>query len=378
MKIVADENMPNVEALFGGMADEIVRLPGRTMSRQDLMDADVLLVRSVTRVDRDLLDGTNVSFVGSATIGTDHVDQDYLNSRNIPFHHSPGCNADSVVDYVLAAVLAVKPADVAVAELSFGVVGCGNVGGRLALRLQAMGLDVVKNDPPLAAQQRGDFVALEEITRCDVICLHTPLTKGGSHPTWHLFDETIINALKPGTILINAGRGAVINESALLARMQLHKDLHLVLDVWETEPQVSPELLALTEISTPHIAGYSLDGKLRGSWMLYRALCEHLGLPYQPEQPSTLQLPEPIMLANEVDKENALTSCVSRVYDIHVDSDAMRKSMNEANIAVWAIEFDGLRKCYPIRREFSNLKVIGATSEILTWLAAAGFDCQSC
>ncbi|WP_428244346.1 4-phosphoerythronate dehydrogenase [Gynuella sp.] len=377
MKIVADENMPDVETLFGSMAEDIVRLPGRTMKNSDLSDADVLLVRSVTQVNAELLDGTDIFFVGSATIGTDHIDQAYLKSRNIAFHHSPGCNADSVVDYVLAAIMAVKPAAKRLDELRYGVVGCGNVGGRLARRLERMGLEVLKNDPPLADRQGEGFASLTDLSTCDVVCLHTPLTKSGQYPTYHLIDEAFINALKPGCVLVNAGRGPVIKESALLSRMQQANDLQLVLDVWETEPAVSPAMLPLTKISTPHIAGYSLDGKLRGTWMLYKALCEHLGKRYQAEQKSMLQLPKPIELGAGLTPEEALKQSIAQVYNIYQDSQAMRQALHEGNVSFWAEEFDQLRKDYPVRREFGSLVVSTRDPALAEWLTACGFDVKS-
>jgi erythronate-4-phosphate dehydrogenase len=216
MLIVADENIPLLDAFYARFG-EIRRVPGRSIDRATVEQADVLLVRSVTRVDRALLEGSKVRFVGTCTIGTDHLDLDYFQQAGITWSSAPGCNARGVVDYVLGSLLTL--ADIEGADLTqrtYGVVGAGEVGGRLVKVLQGLGWNVLVCDPPRQAAQGGDFVSLEHIIeQCDVISLHTPLTRSGAGSTWHLFDDRRLNQLKPGAWLINASRGPVVDNAAL-------------------------------------------------------------------------------------------------------------------------------------------------------------------
>lgn len=321
-KIVADENITYAQHFFAGMG-ELILLPGRAISRSDVQDADILLVRSVTSVNRELLEGTAVRFVGSCTIGTDHIDTQWLSDNSIHFAYAPGCNAQAVVEYVLAALRALE---VDLSTSKIGVVGCGNVGGRLLRYLKNAGVDVVGCDPFLL-NSKLPLVDFEKILECGVICLHTPLTKSGTHPTYHLFDESVINALQPSTVLLNAGRGAVVDNAALLQRIENSGDLSVVLDVWENEPAISDELLAHVAIGTPHIAGYSAEGKLRGTEMVYEALCNFLGCN---------QTAAPVVLGGDVIP-----------YAIFADDAALREQYPVDG----ALAFDRLRKHYKPRRE---------------------------
>ena len=234
-KIVVDENMPAVERLWGDSA-EIDRRPGRSLRREHLEGADALLVRSVTRVDRDLLDNTSVRFVGTATIGTDHLDIEWLEQQGVQWASAPGCNADAVVDYVLSALwqLAREDGWDPLAQ-TVGVVGAGNVGGRLVARLKALGMETRVCDPPRAQRENDDsFVDIDRLlSEVDVVCLHTPLTVEGAWPTRHLLDARRLARLKPGAVVINAGRGPVIDNGALLDIARQRPDLSLVMDVWE-------------------------------------------------------------------------------------------------------------------------------------------------
>ncbi len=264
MRILADENIPVVDAFFADQGS-IRRLPGRAIDRAALAEVDVLLVRSVTEVSRAALAGSPVRFVGTCTIGTDHLDLDYFAEAGIAWSSAPGCNARGVVDYVLGCLLAmaeVRGADLA--ERTYGVVGAGQVGGRLVEVLRGLGWKVLVCDPPRQAREPdGEFVSLERLlAEADVISLHTPLNRDGEHPTRHLLDEPRLAALRPGTWLVNASRGAVVDNQALRRLLEGGADLEVALDVWEGEPQADPELAARCLIATPHIAGYSLEGKL--------------------------------------------------------------------------------------------------------------------
>ncbi|HBX54890.1 MAG TPA: 4-phosphoerythronate dehydrogenase, partial [Pseudomonas sp.] len=236
MRIVADENIPLLDEFFAGFG-EICRLPGRAIDRAALSDAELLLVRSVTQVDRGLLDGSQVRFVGTCTIGTDHLDLDYLQHAGIGWASAPGCNARGVVDYVLGSLLLLaEEQGAALPARTYGVVGAGQVGGRLVEVLRGLGWSVRVCDPLRQAAEGGDFVSLEEvIAECDVISLHTPLERDGAHPSHHLFDAARLARLKPGAWLINASRGAVVDNAALREVLMRRADLRVVLDVWEGE-----------------------------------------------------------------------------------------------------------------------------------------------
>ena len=272
MLIVADENIPLLDAFFEGFG-EIRRVPGRSIDRATVEQADVLLVRSVTNVNRALLEGSKVRFVGTCTIGTDHLDLDYFQRAGITWSSAPGCNARGVVDYVLGSLLTLAEIEGAdLTQRTYGVVGAGEVGGRLVKVLRGLGWNVLVCDPPRQATEGGDYVSLEQIIeQCDVISLHTPLKKHGAQLTWHLFDKNRLNQLKPGTWLINASRGPVVDNAALRQVLLQREDLQAVLDVWEGEPEVDVALAELCVLATPHIAGYSLDGRQRGTAQIYQA-----------------------------------------------------------------------------------------------------------
>ena len=255
MLLVADENIPLLDEFFAGFG-EIRRYPGRSISAEQVRDADALLVRSVTRVDEALLAGSRVRFVGTCTIGTDHLDLAYFASAGIHWASAPGCNARGVVDYVLGSLLALaEQTGQRLDQLVYGVVGAGQVGSRLVRVLQGLGWQVRVCDPPRQAAEGGDFVELAQILgECDVISLHTPLTREGIHPTHHLIGAAQLQALKPGAWLINASRGAVVDNAALRAHLEADAELEVVLDVWEGEPQVDVELAALCASWPPRIS----------------------------------------------------------------------------------------------------------------------------
>ncbi|MEN2395865.1 4-phosphoerythronate dehydrogenase PdxB [Pseudomonas halotolerans] len=359
MLIVADENIPLLDAFFQGFGD-IRRVPGRGIDRGMVEQADVLLVRSVTQVNRALLEGSKVRFVGTCTIGTDHLDLDYFTQTGIRWASAPGCNARGVVDYVLGSLMTLAEIEGAnLKQRTFGVVGAGQVGGRLIEVLKGLGWTVKVCDPPRQAAEGGDYVSLEQIIeQCDVISLHTPLTRDGAQPTWHLFDEQRLRRLQPGTWLINAARGPVIDNTALREVLLEREDLQAVLDVWEHEPTVDADLADLCVIATPHIAGYSLDGRQRGTAQIYEALCAFL------EQPVAIRLgdllPRPwlagITLDAETDPDWALAMLCRGVYDPRRDDADFRRSL-VGTVSEQRSAFDALRKHYPPRREIDSLKV---------------------
>lgn len=374
MHILADENIPLVDEFFAGFG-KIRRMPGRSINRAALENVDVLLVRSVTRVDREMLEGSAVQFVGTCTIGTDHLDLDYFEQAGIEWASAPGCNARGVVDYVLGSLLVLSEVrGEALGRRRFGVVGAGEVGGRLLEVLRGLGWDVRVCDPPRQVREAGDFVSLDEIlAECDVISLHTPLTLGGDWPTFHLFDQARLSRLRPGTWLINASRGAVVDNAALRDLLLQRPDLEAVLDVWEGEPQVDVALAGLCRIATPHIAGYSLDGKLRGTAQIYAALCAARGV--EPAIELAQLMPGPALtelaFASSADPAEMLATLCRAVYDPRRDDADFRRSL-PGDEAQRRAGFDLLRKQYPPRREIDGLKVrIGGHNPALATIVEA-------
>lgn len=362
MHILADENIPLLEAFFGPHAT-LERLPGRVFDRAAVSRADALLVRSITRVDQALLADSPVGFVGTCTIGTDHLDLDHFARAGIHWSNAPGCNARGVVDWVLGALLAL--ADGAGADLArrtYGIVGAGQVGGRLAEVLRGLGWTVLVCDPPRQAREQGDFQALDElIARCDVLCLHTPLIRAGEHRTLHLFDAARLARLRPGTWLLNACRGEVIDNAALRARLAGGAELAVALDVWEGEPGIDAELARLCQVATPHIAGHSLEGKWRGTAMIYQAFCAWAGL--APRLTLAELLPpqqlERLVFGQETPAATAFKRACRAVYDPRDDDAALRATLGLPALAR-AQAFDALRKGYPMRREIPGLVLEGA------------------
>jgi len=355
-KIIIDENISFADRAFNHLG-VVETVPGRSISNQLLKDADILIVRSITRVDEHLLKGTNVKFVGTATIGTDHIDLDYLKRKKIAFADAKGCNAFSVAEYVVASLfyLSVK-FNFILKDKSIGIVGVGNIGSKVARFVEALGMEFLLNDPPLERiGVPGNFVSLNEILKCDIITLHTPLNPSGIDKTLHLINKDNLAALKENTILINTSRGAVVNNNDLLETIK-RKRIITVLDVWENEPEINSELLEKTDIATPHIAGYSYEGKANGTIMIYESLCKFLNA----DKKFDFQFPvitDPVIEINLSERfENNMNQLISKIYHIADDDKRMRKisGMSDKEIIK---EFDKQRKNYPVRREFNNYKI---------------------
>jgi len=360
MLIVADENIPFVREAFSAFG-EVRLVPGRTMDPATVRDADILLVRSVTPVVPALLEGSRVRFVGSATIGTDHVDLPYLERRGIRFASAPGSNANSVAEYVVAALLCVaERAGRRLAGASLGVIGVGNVGSRVVAKARALGMNVVMNDPPLQRKTgSADFRPLDEALACEFVTLHVPLERGGPDPTWHLVDATVLDRMRRDAVLLNTSRGAVVDNAALLRALETGRIATAVLDVWEGEPRISTSLLERVAIGTPHIAGYSLDGKVNGTVMLYRAVCEFLGVsPVWHPQESLPPPPRPVVSVGTDARsdEAVIRDVVASVYPIERDDAALRGIVG-VSLEQRGRYFDRLRREYPVRREFQNTVV---------------------
>lgn len=379
MKILADENIPYVREAFASLG-EVSAISGRAISPERTRDADMLLVRSITKVNAALLDGSAMRFVATATIGEDHIDKTYLASRNIAFSSAPGSNAGSVCQYVSAALLQLaQKLAMNLSRLKLGIVGAGNVGSRVDRAAHALGMTTVLNDPPLARQTgNARYRPLGEIFDCDIVTLHVPLTKEGPDATHHMADDAFFRRLKHGAILVNTSRGAVADGQAVLRALDGGRLRACVLDVWEGEPDIDAALLERVFIGTPHIAGYSFDGKVNGTRQIYEAACKFLGV--QPTWDAAPLLPEPECPRVIVDgaSPTAVHDAVGTVYDIMRDDAAMRRLLAVSPIERPAL-FDRLRKEYPRRREFFNTRatIDPPNPAIAATLAGLGFVVES-
>jgi len=361
MKIVADANIPFVKECFSSIG-EVTVIGGREITPGVVADADILLVRSITPVCEKLLAGSKVRFVATATIGLDHVDIDFLGRSNIGFASAPGSNANSAAEYVVAGLLDIGQRHAFdLEDRSIGIIGVGNVGGRVAKKCAAMGMDVYLNDPPLR-RQTGDakYLPLEKLFDCDFITFHTPLTFEGRDKTHHLADEKFFKSLKQRCVFVNASRGPVVDGGALKSAIRSGRLRAVVLDVWENEPNIETELLSMVDLGTPHVAGYSLDGKIAGMIMIYKAVCEY----FEVEPKFDLQdfLPEPAVPELKVDPnitndQDALLRAVRKIYRIDKDDTSLRRMLDKP-AEQRGEYFDSLRKNYPVRREFQNTSVV--------------------
>lgn len=356
MKIVIDENITYGKEAFENLG-EVTLLPGREITNALLVDKDALFVRSVTNVNKELLQNTNIKFVGTATIGTDHIDEDYLSENNIGFCFAPGCNSYAVTEYVFSAITYIaNKYKQNVESKSIGIVGYGNIGTKVAAVAEAIGMKVVLNDPPLQRKGHSEsFFSLEEALGCDIVTLHVPLNPEGIDKTHHLLNEKNISLVKEGAILINASRGPVINNEDLKRRLIKNKDLFVVLDVWENEPDYDKKLNKLVEIGTAHIAGYSFEGKVNGTTMVYDQFCDYKNLKslWTPDLPQVND--NVITIQKEQEKLEALVNIFDKTYLIKKDDLKMREAENlSREKKTNHTYFDSLRKNYRFRRELNN------------------------
>ena len=357
--IVAGESIPFVQDAFTTLGT-ITMVPGRSITSANLMHTNVLLVRSITRVNEALLQGTAVEFVGSASAGVDHIDASYLDSRNIGFASSPGSNANSVAEYIITALLNLAHRQqFTLPGKTIGIVGVGHIGKLVKHKAEALGMIPILNDPFLAQTGEITHHSLEDTLNCDVVTLHVPFTKEGPFPTHHLINKHTLAWLKPSTIFLNAARGEVVETQALLDAIHHKRIGPTVLDVWEHEPHINWDLFEAVTIGTPHIAGHSLDGKAAGTFMIYKALCRHLGV--EPTWAPSQSLPDPIvpsidLAPSGLTDQECLNTIATRVYDLEADHRRMKELLS-VPIEERAEMFDSLRKNYAIRREFHQTKV---------------------
>jgi len=360
MKIVADANIIHVQQLYQQYG-ELVLKSGRDISNVDLRDAQVLIVRSITPVNEALLAGSDIKLVLTATSGTDHLDLDYLRRSGIAVQDAAGSNANAVVEYCLAALAElIVTCRFSLKKKRVGIVGFGHVGSRLYKALTLLGMECVVCDPFVEKMRvqvsvvSPKFCSLEEALSCEIISLHTPLTRGGGHDTYHLINRESLKLIRPGTLLINASRGAVVDGSALYGRLRDQKDLLCVLDVWENEPNISQDLLSLVAIATPHIAGYSVEAKTSASEMNFSSFQAHFSFEnsanVNDNQEALITIASPSALTKSTSNELKLAYCLRAGFDLK-NVDAQLRACGKSN----AISFDSIRKAMTGRREFSRL-----------------------
>lgn len=390
MKILVDENIPLGFEAFEQFGHTIL-FAGRSLTQKDILEseADALIIRSITKVNAGLLDQTHVKFVGTATIGTDHVDQNYLLAKGIGFSSAPGCNSNSVGEYVVTALLRLQhEKNYSLEGKTLGIIGYGHVGKNLAIKAEALGLKLLINDPPLQmlTEKQGNGVQgngeqgnneqgnneqgngekrnreatysemSELFKKADIISLHVPLTKSGPYRTLGLVDQKFLQSFSKPIVLINTCRGEVIDESVLSAAKDAGQIQHLVLDVFNHEPNIDPIIAALADIITPHIAGYSHQGKLNGTTQIAAAFCKHFGFESS-WQPHFAPPPNPIIHYTDAD---FLYKAVTTAYAQNLDEEKLRSSLKNANPGQ---AFDLLRKQYPVRHEFTEYNIDGLSSE---------------
>ncbi len=373
MKIVCDNKIPFLRGVFEPWA-EVVYLPGSETTPGVVRDADAVVTRTRTRCDAALLAGSSVRVVASATIGYDHIDTAWCEAHGILWRNAPGCNSSSVKQYIAAVLCTLaRRHGLRLDALTLGVVGVGNVGSKVAEAAAALGMRVLLCDPPRARREgAAGFVDLDTlVARSDIVTLHVPLNREGEDATWHLFDAARLATLRPDQFLINSSRGPVVDNAALKAALRARALRGAVLDVWEGEPEPDRDLMDLLDIATPHIAGYSADGKATGTQMSVRTVAAVLGLPLADWRPADIPAPaQPLDFALDAtgkSRQEVLSEAILYTYDILADDRALRAHPER---------FEQLRGDYHVRREPAafTLRLQGGDPALAGPLAALGFQ----
>ena len=336
MKVIVDDKIPYIREALAQVADEVVYLPGASFTREAVADADALIVRTRTCCNRDLLAGSRVKFIATATIGFDHIDTTYCKEAGIQWTNCPGCNAGSVEQYVHSVLLLLKrEKGLSLKDATLGIVGVGHVGSRVARMAKELGMRVLLNDPPRADRGEEGFVGLDVLAKeCDVLTFHTPLYKEGIYRTYHLVNNELLFSLKRKPYLINSSRGEVVDTASLLAALSAGKVKDAIIDTWENEPEINKDLLKAAYLATPHIAGYSADGKANASRMSLEALCKffHIDASFEIAPPALpcMDIPD--------DEDEAFL----QRYNPTRDSEWLKNAPEK---------FEWFRGHYPLRRE---------------------------
>ncbi len=372
MKIVADDKIPFLSGVLEPYA-EVIYVPGKLISRELLKDADALLIRTRTKCTASLLKGTSVRFIGTATIGFDHIDTKHCDKHKITWTNSPGCNSSSVQQYITAALLKLaRDHHFNLKGMNIGIVGVGNVGAKVEKIARILEMNVLLNDPPRARQKdENTFVGLETVlAESDIVTVHVPLNVVGEDCTYQLFDEKSFRKMKKGAWFFNTSRGEVTETAALKRVLGSGKLRGAVIDVWENEPDIDLELMAKTFIATPHIAGYSTDGKANGTANIVNSLCEYFDFPlrnWYPENVPQPPAPEISIEGKGKNDEDIIREAVFQTYSIEDDDIKLRFS---------PFDFEKQRGNYPLRREFTSYRVNlnGGTKKVRKMLKGLGFN----
>lgn len=336
MKVIVDNKIPYIAGEIEKIADKVVYLPGDAFTKEEVKEADALVVRTRTHCNRDLLEGSQVKFIVTATIGFDHIDTEYCHEAGIAWTNCPGCNAGSVEQYIHSVLLLLKrEKGLKLEETTLGIVGVGHVGSRVKRMAESLGMKVLLNDPPRADKGEKGFVDLAKIAEaCDVITFHTPLYMEGNYRTYHLAGEDFLFSLQKNPYIINSSRGEVVDTASLLAALSAGKVRGAVIDTWEYEPRISRELMEVAFLATPHIAGYSADGKANATRMSLEALARFFGV----EADFCVMPPEYSGIQFSDDAEEAYL----QAYNPTRDSEWLKKCPEK---------FEWFRGSYPLRRE---------------------------
>lgn len=368
MKIIADENIPYLKG-FAEQYGDVTYLPGAAFTKEAIRDADALIVRTVTHFGKEILEGSKVKLICSATIGYDHIDTEYCDANNIKWTNAPGCNSSSVQQYVASVlILLSRKYNFDLSTKTIGIVGVGNVGKKVAAISKLLGMKVLLNDPPREKQEgKGDFVSLDQIkAEADIITFHTPLTKEGIYKTFHLADEEFFSSLKDNVFIINSARGGIVDTSAIKKALKKQVIRGAVIDCWEKEPTIDPEYLELTELATPHVAGYSADGKSNATRMSLEAIATFFDL-----DGSSLKNISPLGPDNPYIDLDTFSNSDNRVYD------AMLATYNPegdcTRLRADISQFKQLRNNYPLRREYLAYTVLNARENERDLLKSLGF-----
>jgi erythronate-4-phosphate dehydrogenase len=371
VRIIADDKIPFLKGVLEPFA-RVTYLPGNQINRKSALGSDALLVRTRTKCNSELLMGTPVKFIGTATIGFDHIDTDYCEKNNIKWTNAPGCNSSSVQQYIAAALLRISAeSGFSLKDKTIGIIGVGNVGSKVQKLANALGMKVIMNDPPRERKEgKKNFTDIGHLfTESDIITLHVPLNMDGLDKTFHFINNETFDQVKKGSWFINSSRGEVVETEALKNALNSEKIAGAVIDVWEREPEIDIPLMHMAFLATAHIAGYSADGKANGTAMIVKNLCESFNIPLTDWYPSEVPVPhEPVMTIDCIGKstEDILRKVVMHTYNI-VEDDIMLRFDPSL--------FEKERENYPVRREFSyytiNLK--DGNQEIEKLLKDLGF-----
>lgn len=372
IRIVADGNIPFLRGALEPYG-EVIYLPAQEINNSILKTADCLIVRTRTKCNAELLEGTSVKLIVTATTGDDHIDKDYCRSKNISFANAAGCNSNSVVQYVAGALAWLyKRQPFQPEKMTLGIIGAGRIGSRVQNVCKILGFNILLNDPPRQVKEEGnEFISLDELlAESDIVTLHVPLILQGEYPTYHLADEDFFNKIKKGAIFINTARGAVTYTQALVSAMERNTLSAAIIDVWEQEPGVPVDVIKRMDISTPHIAGYSLDGKANGSAMVVNRISQFFNLDLHDWHPTDLPTPSEQIINISTDKGNTtdfLFDIIRHTYNIETDSKNLKSSPDQ---------FEILRNTYPNRREFPAYSVLCPTlaSEAISRIKSLGFN----